>query len=210
MVIVAILVALSIITLTLTVERGWTWGQILTRQPSLVQNFLTTYPQSRHQAIAQLTPAIATFPAARVLLNAAQLERPHPDTLDRALAVAIAAESRDLKRFETWWTTVIMTAPLLGLLGTVTGLMTSFSGLQWTDLELGGDPTVVSEGLGVALESTALGLAIALVALIIAQTCRTLARRQQIQMRIYSLHLSRLYRHHYWNLGIPNRIEQLY
>ena len=109
MVIVAILVALSIITLTLTVERGWTWGQILTRQPSLVQNFLTTYPQSRHQAIAQLTPAIATFPAARVLLNAAQLERPHPDTLDRALAVAIAAESRDLKRFETWWTTVIMT-----------------------------------------------------------------------------------------------------
>ncbi|MGD1849925.1 MAG: MotA/TolQ/ExbB proton channel family protein [Cyanophyceae cyanobacterium] len=199
--------ALSIITLTLTVERGWTWGQILTRQPSLVRGFLATYPQSRRQAIAQLSPSIATFPAARVLLNAAQLERPHPDTLDRALAVAIAAETSELKRFETWWATVIMTAPLLGLLGTVTGLMTSFSGLKWTDLEQAGDPAIVSEGLGIALESTALGLAIALVALMIAQICRTLARRQQILLHIYCLHLARLYRRHYWNLGIAALLQ---
>lgn len=183
-------------------ERAWTWGQILTGQPALVRAFFAAYPQSRRQAIAHLSPAIAMHPAARVLLNASQLERPHPDTLDRTLAVAIAAEAAELKRYETWWTTVIVTSPLLGLLGTVTGLITSFSGLQWSDLEFESNPTLVSEGLAIALQSTALGLAIALVALVIAQTCRTLARRQQIQLRIYSLHLAHLYRRHYWHLGI--------
>ena len=204
MVITIILFGFSIITLTLALERAWTWGWILIRQPALVNGFLQTYPGARRQAIAQLSPALPNFPAARVLLNGAKLERPHPETLERALAVAIAAEQTELQRFETWWTTAIVTAPLLGLLGTVTGLMTSFSGLQWTDLELNGDPTVVSEGLGTALQTTALGLAIALMALVIAQGCRTLARRQRIQLRIYSCHLARLYRRHHWNLGIPD------
>ena len=200
MVISVILITLSIITLTLGIERAWTWGRILLQQPTLVQAFLTAYPESRRQAIAHLSPCTAPFPAARVLLSAAQLERPHPETLTRALAIAIAAEQMELKRFETWWTTVIVTAPLLGLLGTVTGLMTSFSGLRGPDLKP--DSVVVSDGLANALQSTALGLAIALVALMIAQLCRTLARRQQIQLRIYSLHLTRLYRRYYWHLGL--------
>ncbi len=204
MIIFTILISLSIITLTLALERAWTWGQILVRQPALVQAFLTLYPNSRIQAIAQLHSSRIHFPAARVLLNGAYLERPRPDTLDRILAVAIAAEHTELHRYDTWWNTVIVTAPLLGLLGTVTGLMTSFSGLQWTDLELNTDPTLVSDGLGSALQSTALGLAIALIALCIAQLFRTLARRQRIQLRIYSLHLARLYRRHHWHLSIPS------
>lgn len=61
---------------------------------------------------------------------------------------------------------VVQAAPMLGLLGTVIGMIDSFSVLSITDGAI--DPTQLASGIYVALTTTAVGLSIALVAFFIA------------------------------------------
>jgi biopolymer transport protein ExbB len=61
---------------------------------------------------------------------------------------------------------VVQAAPMLGLLGTVVGMIDAFSVLAVTDGAV--DPTLLASGIYVALTTTAAGLAIALVAFFIA------------------------------------------
>jgi biopolymer transport protein ExbB len=78
----------------------------------------------------------------------------------------ITASSEELRRFSRGLSvldTVITLAPLLGLLGTVVGMIHSF-GLLGAD-ELGA-PTAITGGIAEALIATASGLAVAITALI--------------------------------------------
>jgi biopolymer transport protein ExbB len=68
-----------------------------------------------------------------------------------------------MDRFMASLSTIITAAPMLGILGTVTGIITSF------DLLSGGqamvDPRAVSGGISEALVATASGLVVALISL---------------------------------------------
>jgi biopolymer transport protein ExbB len=82
--------------------------------------------------------------------------------------------------------TIITAAPLLGLLGTILGIIDTFRTLAQSGIS---DPSAVSKGIGVALFATALGIATALYALIFnnmfqAQVARILDIIRIILMRI--------------------------
>jgi biopolymer transport protein ExbB len=59
--------------------------------------------------------------------------------------------------------TIVTAAPLLGLLGTIFGIMETFSSLSAGGIS---DPAMVSRGIGLALQATALGIATALYGLL--------------------------------------------
>lgn len=85
--------------------------------------------------------------------------------LDISIAAEVRAEEelKSARRFLSVFDTVITIAPLLGLLGTVTGIMHSFK-FVGADQDLAVNK--VSGGIGEALIATAFGLGIAIVALI--------------------------------------------
>lgn len=83
-------------------------------------------------------------------------------SIEGALQVAAGVELQRAGRFMSVMDTMVTLAPLLGLLGTVTGIMGSFNAVQSGGL----DPSKVSGGIGEALIATAFGLGIAIGTLI--------------------------------------------
>lgn len=78
----------------------------------------------------------------------------------------LLASNQELKRFNQGLSTldtIITLAPLLGLLGTVTGMIRAFGLMGNNELEA---PAVITGGISEALIATAFGLFIAIVALI--------------------------------------------
>ncbi len=72
--------------------------------------------------------------------------------------------------------------PLLGILGTLMGIGRSFNGFDGiADL----DPTVVSRGISLALETTVAGLSIAIAAVVLAHAFRRLAERAEARMEAF-------------------------
>ena len=79
-----------------------------------------------------------------------------------ALQLAAGIELKRAGRFLTVMDTLVTLAPLLGLLGTVTGLMRAFLNIGSAELSV----SAVTGGIGEALIATACGLGIAIFALI--------------------------------------------
>jgi biopolymer transport protein ExbB/biopolymer transport protein TolQ len=81
------------------------------------------------------------------------------DTVRRAIQRASALTASDLKRGVASLATIGATAPFVGLLGTVVGIITAFQGIAATG---SGGLGSVSAGISEALVETALGLVVAI------------------------------------------------
>lgn len=151
------LVLCSIISLAVTIERLLYWRRISSKQP--VEQMLASVEQGK------LTEALSDgqespLPAARVL--AAGLAHRNP-SYSKAMEVAAQGEMPILKRRLVVLDTIITLAPLLGLLGTITGMISSFGIMSDAGL---GQPHAVTGGVAEALIATATGLLIAILTLI--------------------------------------------
>jgi biopolymer transport protein ExbB len=82
--------------------------------------------------------------------------------------------------------TIITAAPLLGLLGTILGIMQTFSALAQGGVS---DPAEVSRGIGLALTATAVGIATALLGLV---AHNILNRRAQLLIEDFKFFVLRL------------------
>ena len=98
--------------------------------------------------------------AAERIVFVATHESPSPDSLRAYARLEVAALSKGLFLLEV----VVAGAPLIGLLGTVTGLVSVFSAMPASGGSGGSD--IFSEGIALALLTTIMGLAIAIPALI--------------------------------------------
>jgi biopolymer transport protein ExbB len=83
-------------------------------------------------------------------------------SLEGALQLAAGIELERAGRFLTVMDTLVTLAPLLGLLGTVTGLMRAFLNVGSAELSV----VAVTGGIGEALIATACGLGIAIISLV--------------------------------------------
>jgi biopolymer transport protein ExbB len=96
--------------------------------------------------------------AAERIVWVALHENPSPESLSSYKNLEVSAMERGFFILEV----IISASPLIGLLGTVTGLVQVFSSIS--DINQGKD--VLAEGIGLALLTTILGLAIAIPTLI--------------------------------------------
>lgn len=104
-----------------------------------------------------------------------ELARRGPRNLRSRLDVAFFDFERRIARFSTLVKAIVVVAPLLGLLGTVSGMIETFDSLG--DMSLFTQSGGVAGGISEALFSTQLGLAVAVPGLLAG---RILARRQAL------------------------------
>jgi len=86
------------------------------------------------------------------------------ESLELRLGEAVLKETPKLNRFNTMLKVIAVVAPLLGLLGTVTGMIITFQAIT---LFGAGDPKMMAGGISQALITTVLGLCVAIPTLLL-------------------------------------------
>ena len=153
------IIAVSLFAIAVIAERLWWWLQLArSRRPRVLEQVLTALDKG-DAATAQQLCADTRDPVLRVLH--AGIAHRHA-SIQSALQAAAGIEIKQAGRFLTAMDTIITLAPLLGLLGTVTGIMASFQSVGGSELAV----EKVTGGIGEALIATAFGLGIAIVTLI--------------------------------------------
>ena len=187
------LLLLSIYSVAIILERSLFWWKTI-RGQKVIKRLLDLYQDDPQLAKTMLARHL-DLPIARIFSVALSLKRSTPEKFKLALESAAQAEIPVLKRFNNSLETVIGVAPLLGLLGTVLGLITSLSSLKLGDVE-SSQAANVTGGIGEALTSTAAGLIVAIATLFFASIFRGLylqhiALIQEIGGQLELLHLDR-------------------
>ncbi|MBD0346592.1 MAG: MotA/TolQ/ExbB proton channel family protein [Coleofasciculus sp. Co-bin14] len=195
------LLVLSLLALALILERIIFWQRVTKRQKAMMRDVIYLYPREPESAVLKLEQN-NDLPMARIFLAALELEQPTPEEFRLALESAAQTELPLLKRFGTFFETVINISPLLGLLGTILGLMQAFAALKIGDVA-GTKTAGITGGISEALVSTVAGLCLAVFTLLFANTFRGLYRRQLGLIQEYGGKLELLYRRYYAHGRIP-------
>lgn len=189
------LLGFSVLAVALILERLFFWTKVTRQQAPVVREALALYRHNPRSAFAQLEQHM-DLPIARIFLAALSLEQATPEEFRLALESSAQAELPLLRRFNTIFETIVALSPLLGLLGTVLGLIRSFASLRIGDV--GGTNSLgVSAGISEALVSTASGLVVAIFTLLFANAFRGLYRRQIALIQEYGGQMELLYRRRY-------------
>jgi biopolymer transport protein ExbB len=150
------LLACSIISLTVIIERAFFWireGSL--RNQSLVDNVLELCRQGDWESVKEEAADSKDF-IMRILINGIL----HKEfSMTKAMEAAASDEIQRMRRLLGVLDTMITVAPLLGIFGTVIGIITSFEILGASGIE---HPQAVTAGIAQALITTASGLGIAI------------------------------------------------
>ena len=130
---------------------------------ALIRSFILTLVAAKVNAQVKSEKANKNNPLGRVLLVAESNPNVDTETLELKLGEAILQETPALERFLTLIKIISTIAPLMGLLGTVTGMIQVF---QQITVYGAGDPTIMAGGISMALMTTVLGICAAIPAIL--------------------------------------------
>jgi biopolymer transport protein ExbB len=163
------LLGLSVAAFACAMERTWFWLRVLSQEKRIVHDVLQAAHHSLEEA-ATIASYAKNQPIGRFLLAPLRLYQPTPETFHLALEASADKEFVRMRKGDKLFETVVALAPLMGLLGTVTGLIHTFASLQ-----IGGgggaaatteSATLAAKGISEALITTATGMIVAIIALI--------------------------------------------
>ncbi|MES0875424.1 MotA/TolQ/ExbB proton channel family protein, partial [Sinimarinibacterium thermocellulolyticum] len=112
-------------------------------------------------------------PLGRVLMAYHENRGVDAETLEMKLGEAVLKELPSLNRFLTFLKIIAVAAPLLGLLGTVTGMINTFQAITLFGT---GDPKTMAGGISQALVTTVQGLCVAIPTVFLHSICSTRAK----------------------------------
>lgn len=153
------LLVCSLVSLTVIIERSLFWiRKDRQKDNALVDELLELARLRKHQEIRAKAQESGDY-VVRVLV-CGLVHREY--SLSKAMEMAALEEIKRMKRRLPVLDTMITAAPLLGILGTVIGIIHSFDMLGRAGIQ---DPQAVTAGIAQALVTTAAGLLIAIFAL---------------------------------------------
>ena len=102
----------------------------------------------------------AEGPVANLCYNALEVANQGPEAVERKLEQTAGIEMASLEKNMTWISLCIATAPMLGFLGTIAGMIVAFADIAAAENI---SPKIVADGIGQALYTTAFGLVVAVI-----------------------------------------------
>jgi len=151
----------SVIAVALIIERAISLQNTRIVPPTLLEQVVAVY--HRQGASPEVLARLAKdSPLGTVLAAALRNHRSPRHVMKEAVEEAGQSVAHELERFLTTLGTIATAAPLLGLFGTVIGMIEIFGSQSPT----GTNPQQLARGISIALYNTAFGIAIAIPALI--------------------------------------------
>jgi biopolymer transport protein ExbB len=178
------LIISSIIALAIIGERFWSLRQAIVIPKNLLAEVAQEYRQNgvNPQMLARLT---AGSPLGQVFAAGLKNIKSTPAIMKEAIEEAGRSAARDLERFLTSLGTIASIAPLLGLFGTVIGMIEIFG----SQTPQGGNPLVLAHGISIALYNTALGLVVAVPSMIFYRHFRAKVDALLVEMEMQAIKL---------------------
>lgn len=175
----------SVLALAIFCERFIRFAVLARRGYSVagrVGEMLKKGDQERAKQAAELSQS----PMGRILVKGLEVVDQDRETLETVLEHAIEEEVSHLSRYLQALATIANIAPLLGLLGTVIGMIKAFMVIQ----QMGGkvNAAVLAGGIWEAMLTTALGLAVALPAMVGHSYLASCVDRYEARLRDGTVH----------------------
>jgi len=167
----------SIIAVALIIERSITLRRSKIVPPGLLEKIVAEYRQKGVSA-DMVNRVAAHSPLGRVLAAGLRNVRSPRDVMKESIEEAGRAVVHDMERFLTTLGTIASISPLMGLFGTIIGMIEIF-GSQGPS---GGSPQQLAHGISIALYNTGFGLMIAIPSMIFWRHFRALVNAFVIDM----------------------------
>jgi biopolymer transport protein ExbB len=178
------LILCSVIALAIIGERMWTLRRTAVVPRPLLPRVVQEYRQNG------VTPDMVTrlgdhSPLGQIFAAALRNIASSPMVMKEAIEEAGRAVALDLERFLTTLGTIAAIGPLLGLFGTVIGMIEIFG----SQTPQGSNPIVLAHGISIALYNTAFGLVVAVPSMIFYRYYRAKVDAMLVDMELQALKL---------------------
>ncbi len=158
------LIVMSVISVAVVFERFWSLKNIGSVTLRLTEAIMEPLSKGQKELALAMCKQNSQCPAARIFMNVIpRCGGASFETVSAFAAEAMFEETQKLRKHLWILGTVASSAPFIGLLGTVIGIIKSFENMAIVGT---GGFTVVAAGISEALVATALGLGVAIIALI--------------------------------------------
>lgn len=174
----------SIIAVALIIERSITLRRIKVVPPDLLEKVLDDL--ARNGASAGMVERVAAHsPLGRVLAAGLRNVNSSREIMKEAIEETGRAVAHDLGRYMTTLGTIAAVSPLLGLFGTIIGMIDIFA----SQGAGGANPQQLAQGISIALNTTGFGLIIAIPATIFWRHFRALVDTLVLDMEQQAIRL---------------------
>jgi biopolymer transport protein ExbB len=174
----------SVIALAIIGERMWSLRSGLVMPSNLLDHVVQEYRQNgvTPEMINRLS---ADSPLGQIFAAGLRNVKSTPAIMKEAIEEAGRAVAIELERFLTSLGTIAAIAPLLGLFGTVIGMIEIFG----SQTPQGGNPLVLAHGISIALYNTAFGLVVAVPSMIFYRYFRAKVDALLVDMELQAIKL---------------------
>jgi biopolymer transport protein ExbB len=178
------LILCSVVALAIIGERMWSLRQSVVMPRNLLAQTVQEYRQNGVTP-EMLTRLAAHSPLGQMFAAALRNIESAPAVIKEAIEEASRAVEIELDRFLTTLGTIAAIGPLLGLFGTVIGMIEIFG----SQTPQGGNPLVLAHGISIALYNTAFGLVVAVPSMIFYRYYRAKVDAVLVDMELQAIKL---------------------
>ena len=158
---IVVLMFCSVISVAVAIEKFTTLAKVKTLSKNEINNIKTAIDSGDIETAKKIAQGSKTI-LGNVILEG--LRNKHGFAVKDAVSISISQAVLSLEKYLSSMGTIGATAPFIGLLGTVVGIMRAFHDLGKYGV---GNPSIVSAGISEALIATAAGLLVAIPSVIL-------------------------------------------